>query len=262
MTRVTDEPTDPAAHPVVSREEWLTARRALLIREKAHTRERDELASARKALPWVRIEKPYRFEGAQGPASLADLFGGRDQLLVYHFMFGPEWEEGCPSCSLIADHVDGALPHLAARGVAFAAVARAPYARLAAFRTRMGWRFPWFSSHGSDFNQDFHVSASPAERSAGTVDYNFQSSPFQVEDLPGMSAFARDASGRVFHTYSAYARGLESPIGTYAWLDLAPRGRDEDGLAFTMAWVRHHDRYGPEYAVDACAGYCAPAGAR
>lgn len=231
-------------HAVVSHEEWLAARKRLLAREKELTRLRDEVARERQRLPWERVEKRYVFDGAQGRASLADLFAGRRQLLVYHFMFGPGWEQGCPSCSLVSDHVDGMLPHLAARDASFVAVSRAPLARIQAFKERMGWRFTWVSSHGSDFNHDFGVSFTPEERANGRVRYNFDEIEDPgVEEMPGMSAFYQDADGSVFHTYSSYARGLDALVGTYNWLDLAPKGRDEAGLPWPMAWVRHHDRY-------------------
>ena len=249
------------AHAVASREEWLRARKALLAREKEHTRQRDELTRARMALPWVRVEKDYRFTGPQGELSLGDLFRGRSQLLVYHFMFGPDWEEGCQSCSLISDHVDGALPHLEARGVSFTAVSRAPIAKLAAFQKRLGWRFPWVSSGKNTFNHDFGVSFT-AEEMRGEVTYNFEQMQGFLEDLPGISAFFRDSDGRIYHTYSTYARGCEPPIGAYAWLDYAPLGRNEDDLANTMAWVRHHDRYGADYAVDRETQWRPPVGAK
>jgi predicted dithiol-disulfide oxidoreductase (DUF899 family) len=230
------------AHPVVSREEWLKARTALLIKEKEHTRQRDELARQRRELPWVRIEKEYRFATARGEEKLADLFRGRSQLLVYHFMFAPDWEEGCPSCSFVCDHVDGALVHLEHRDVTFTAVSRAPLAKIEAFKKRMGWRFPWVSSGGSDFNFDFAVSFTQEQLAKGKVVYNYQLDN-GYEELPGISAFFKDGDGRVYHTYSTYARGVEPQVGTYAWLDYAPKGRDEEGLDFTMSWVRHHDRY-------------------
>jgi predicted dithiol-disulfide oxidoreductase (DUF899 family) len=230
-------------HKVVSREEWLGERKVLLAKEKAFSRSRDELARARLELPWVRLEKNYVFEGRQGRESLADLFGGRSQLIVYHFMFGPGWEQGCPSCSYMSDHVDGALPHLAARDVSFAAVSRAPLAQIRAFQERMGWGFKWLSSHGNDFNYDFHVSSTAEERAKGRLSYNYGEMDFSGEELPGASAFYKDARG-IFHTYSTYARGLDLLIGAYNWLDIAPKGRDEAGLKHTMAWVRHHDRYG------------------
>lgn len=228
---------------VVSREEWLEARKALLAKERALSRQRDELAQQRRELPSVRIEKDYVFEGPDGRASLADLFGARSQLIVYHFMFGPGWAQGCPSCSYLCDHVDGALPHLAARDVSFVAVSRAPLAQIQAFQQRMGWRFRWVSSHGNAFNYDFHVSSTAEERARGRMAYNYGEMEFSGEELPGASAFYRDAQGSVFHTYSSYARGLDLMIGAYNWLDIAPKGRDEDGLKHTMSWVRHHDKY-------------------
>ncbi len=229
---------------VVSRKKWLAARKQLLMKEKALTGIRDVVARERRQLPWVRIEKPYEFEGPAGRDSLAGLFGGRSQLIVYHFMFGPGWKEGCPSCSFLADHVDGALPHLAARDVNFAAVSRAPFAQIRPFQSRMGWRFKWVSSHGSDFNYDFHVSSTAQQRAKGKMRYNYGEMEFSGEELPGASVFCKDAAGEVFHTYSAYARGLDLMLGTYNWLDIVSKGRDEDELARTMAWVRHHDRYG------------------
>jgi predicted dithiol-disulfide oxidoreductase (DUF899 family) len=228
---------------VVSREEWLEARKALLAKERALSRQRDELARQRRELPSVRIKKDYVFEGPDGRASLADLFGARSQLIVYHFMFGPGWAQGCPSCSYLSDHVDGALPHLAARDVSFVAVSRAPLAQIQAFQQRMGWRFRWVSSHGNDFNYDFHVSPTAEERARGRVAYNYGEMDFSGEELPGASAFYKDTQGSVFHTYSSYARGLDLMIGAYNWLDIAPKGRDEDGLKHTMSWVRHHDKY-------------------
>ena len=235
--------THPVHHPVVSHAEWLAARRRHLAREKELTRLRDEIARERRELPWVKVEKKYVFDGSTGKEALADLFDGRSQLIVYHFMFGPGWEQGCPSCSFLSDHVDGTLPHLAARDVSFAAVSRAPLAQVQAFRRRMGWGFKWVSSHGDDFNYDFHVSFTPEERAKGRMRYNFGEIEFAAEELPGTSAFYKDADGQIFHTYSSYARGLDLMIGAYNWLDIAPKGRDEDGLTRTMAWVRHHDNY-------------------
>ena len=229
---------------VVSREEWLELRTIHLAREKAHTRERDALARQRRELPWVKVDKNYLFDTPAGTRTLAELFGARSQLVVYHFMFGPEWQEGCPSCSFVCDHLDGMLPHLAARDVALVAVSRAPIAKIAAFKQRMGWKFDWVSSHGSEFNGDFHVSFDPGATAAGPVYYNYRRQHFPSDEAPGASVFYKDrASGEIFHTYSTYGRGLEPLLGTYAILDMVPKRRDEDDLAFGMAWLRHHDRY-------------------
>ena len=230
-------------HAVVSREDWLTARKAHLAREKEFTRLRDRLSADRRALPWAKVDKTYVFDGPHGKVTLGELFNGRRQLIVYHFMFGPGWEEGCPSCSFLADHIDGAAVHLAQRDVTLLAVSRAPLSRLEAFKERMGWRFPWVSSQGTDFNFDFNVSFTKAEMAKGAVDYNFDRREFPSEEGPGVSVFYKDEHGQIFHTYSAYARGLDLLVGAYNYLDLAPRGRDEDALPYTMAWVRHHDRY-------------------
>jgi len=232
------------SHAIVSRDEWLEARKAHLAREKEFTRLRDQLSAERRALPWVRVDKAYAFDGPEGKATLADLFDGRSQLIVYHFMFGPGWEEGCPSCSFLADHIDGAAVHLAQRDVTLLAVSRAPLTRIEAFKKRMGWRFRWVSSYGSDFNFDYHVSFSKDKMAKGAVYYNFGAREFPSGEAPGLSVFVKDEAGAVFHTYSSYARGLDLLVGAYNYLDLAPKGRDEDALAFTMAWVRHHDRYG------------------
>jgi len=232
-------------HEIVSQEAWLAARRAHLAKEKEFTRLRDELSAERRALPWTRVEKRYAFEGPDGRQTLPELFDGRSQLIVYHFMLGPGWEEGCKSCSYVADHFDGALVHLAHRDVTLVAVSRAPLAEIEAFKERMGWRFPWFSSFGSDFNADFHVSFTKEQLAAGKVDYNYGLVEGE-DELPGLSVFYQDADGAVFHTYSAYARGLDMLVGTYNWLDLVPKGRDEAALPWTMAWVRHHDRYDQE----------------
>ncbi len=229
---------------IVSAEEWTAARRQLLAKEKELTRQQDALAEERRALPWVRVEKSYVFEGPSGERSLSDLFAGRSQLLVYHFMLGPGWKEGCPSCSLLADHLDGSTVHLASRDVTLTVVARAPYTEIAAFQRRMGWSFPWVSSHGTDFNRDYHVSFSKEEVATGSFYYNYGVNGFPSEEAPGISVFAKDASGAIFHTYSTYARGGEPIIAAYALLDMVPKGRAEDGLPWPMAWVRHHDRYG------------------
>jgi predicted dithiol-disulfide oxidoreductase (DUF899 family) len=248
-------------HPkVVSPAEWVKARKAHLAKEKEFTRLRDELSRQRRELPWEKVEKQYVFDSPNGKQKLADLFGKRSQLIVYHFMFGPGWKEGCPSCSYLADHFDGATIHLAHRDVAFAAISRAPFAEIEAFKKRMGWRFPWVSSFGSDFNYDYHVSFTPEEKAKSTakVEYNYELTEFPSEEMPGVSVFYKDKSGDIFHTYSSYARGLDILVGTYNFLDLAPKGRDEDGLAFTMAWVRHHDRYDDGYFVDAAKLYSEP----
>ena len=242
-------------HPVVSQDRWLAARKKLLAREKELTRLQDQIASERRALPWVRVEKDYRFDTLQGPRGLADLFDGRSQLMVQHFMFAPGWEQGCKSCSYMADHNDGANVHLAQRDVTLVAVSRAPLADIQRFRDRMGWRFDWVSSHGSDFNHDFGVNFSQDEMSRGQVDYNYVRQPFPHEEAPGISVFYRDENGDVFHTYSRYSRGVEVMMHTYNLLELTPKGRDEEGLDYPMAWVRHHDRY--ETAAKApAAGAC------
>ena len=228
---------------VVSQPEWLEARKALLAKEKALSRQRDELARLRRELPRVRVEKDYVFDAPEGKVRLAGLFGPRSQLIVYHFMLGPGWDAGCKSCSFLADHFEGALPHLAARDVSFVAVSRAPLAEIEAFRKRMGWGFRWVSSHGNDFNYDYHVSFRKEDLGKRKLEYNFALGDVSMEELPGASVFYKDEAGGVFHTYSTYARGLDLMLGAYNWLDLVPKGRDEDGLPFTMAWVKHHDKY-------------------
>jgi predicted dithiol-disulfide oxidoreductase (DUF899 family) len=238
-------------HKVVSREQWLAARQAHLAKEKEFTRLRDQLSAERRELPWVRVEKPYVFDTPDGKKSLADLFGGRSQLIVYHFMLGPDWDAGCPSCSLLADHFDGAAVHLAHRDVSFMAVSRAPLPEIEAYKRRMGWRFPWVSSFGSDFNYDYHVSFRP-DPAEGKVSYNYATHDFESDEMPGTSVFTKDAKGDIFHTYSAYARGLDILIGAYNWLDLAPKGRDEAELPWTMAWVRRHDEYEDVKKSDSC----------
>jgi predicted dithiol-disulfide oxidoreductase (DUF899 family) len=245
-------------HPIVSRDAWLAARKELLSKEKEFTRQRDRLSALRRELPWVKVEKAYVFDGPAGKETLADLFAGRSQLIVYHFMFGPGWEEGCPSCSLLADHFDGATVHLAQRDVTFVAISRAPLAQIEAFKQRMGWRFKWLSSYGNDFNHDYHVSFTPDEMAKGKVEYNYAMGEFPMEEAPGASVFYKDAAGDIFHTYSCYARGLDILIGAYNWLDLAPKGRDEAALPWTMAWVRHHDRYDEHaHGPDGCHGSAA-----
>ena len=230
-------------HKIVSRDEWLAARKAHLAQEKRFTKARDELSRQRRELPWVKVDKPYVFEGSTGKETLADLFGARNQLIVYHFMLGPGWQQGCKSCSFLADHFDGAATHLAQRDVTLVVVSRAPFAEIEAYQRRMGWRFKWVSSHGSDFNHDFHVSFTPAELASGDVYYNYTMEKFSSEEAPGVSVFYKNPAGDIFHTYSAYARGLDMLVGTYNFLDLAPKGRDEDRLDFTMSWVKRHDEY-------------------
>ena len=247
-------------HPkVASHSEWLEARKAFLAKEKEFTRLRDELSHQRRELPWEKVETEYIFDGPSGKKRLADLFEGRSQLMIYHFMFGPGWKEGCPSCSYLADHFDGAAIHLANRDVTLAVVSRATIAEIDAFKQRMGWRFHWVSSFGSDFNYDYHVSFTPEERAKGKVEYNYDLMEFPSEEGPGLSVFFKDSSGDIFHTYSSYARGLDILVGTYNFLDMAPKGRDEDGLVHSMAWVRHHDKYRPGYSVDPTQGYIEPA---
>jgi len=227
---------------IVSQEEWIAARKKLLKKEKEATRLLDQLSVERRQLPWVKAKK-YVFDARGGKITLADLFAGHSQLVLYHFMFGPDWKEGCPSCSFVSDHFDGALPHLAARDVTLVAVSRAPLAKIEPFRKRMGWRFPWVSSLGNDFNADFHVSFTDEEMAQGKVNYNYTLQEFPSAEAPGLSVFTRDAAGDVFHTYSTYGRGLELLMSTYRILDVVPRGRDEDQLGFPMEWVRYHDRY-------------------
>lgn len=231
-------------HPVVSRDEWLAARQRHLAHEKDFTHHRDRLSAERRALPWVKVDKAYVFDGPDGKATLADLVAGRGQLIVYHFMLGPGWEQGCPSCSFLADHFDGAVVHLAHRDVTLVAVSRAPLAEIQAFKKRMGWQFTWVSSHGNDFNRDYHVSFGADDLAKGEVYYNYRKMEFSSEEAPGASVFVKNQAGDVFHTYSTYGRGLDILIGTYNFLDLVPKGRDEADLPWTMAWVRHHDRYG------------------
>jgi predicted dithiol-disulfide oxidoreductase (DUF899 family) len=232
-------------NPIVSREEWLESRKRLLQKEKELTRLRDELSVERRTLPWVRIDKPYVFEGPQGRRTLADLFDGSSQLMTYHFMFGPAWPQGCASCSFLSDHIDGALVHLK-RAVKVMAVSRAPYSQIAPFKRRMGWQFDWVSSHGTEFNYDFQASHTPQDISNNTAYYNYELLEYPAEETHGLSVFYKDAAGEVFHTYSSYARGVEMLANTYNFLDMAPKGRDEDGFEFPMAWVRHHDRYGAD----------------
>ena len=227
-------------HAVVTRDEWLNARREMLKAEKELTRLGDKVTRERLALPWVRIGKEYAFDTLEGRRRLADLFDGRSQLLVQHLMYAPGWKEACPSCSFMADHIDGMNRHLAHHDVTLIAVSRAPLAEIEAYRNRMGWQFTWVSSFGSDFNYDFRVSFTPEEIASGHIDYNFGEWAHTGEELPGVSAFYRDDAGELFHTYSTYGRGVEVMMGTYNMLDLAPKGRNESS---GMDWVRRHDRY-------------------
>ncbi|MEB0042226.1 MULTISPECIES: thioredoxin family protein [unclassified Pseudomonas] len=225
---------------IVSREEWLTARMQHLQHEKALTQQRDQLNAERRGLPWVKVEKTYRFKGPQGTQTLCDLFGSNSQLLIYHFMFGAGWKEGCKGCSFVADHFDGANLHLPHHDVSLVVVSHAPLAEFLPFKQRMGWDFDWVSSAGSDFNEDYQVSATPEHIEAGDVIYNYELSQDPAEEMPGLSVFYKNPAGEVFHTYSTYARGMDILLGTHNLLDLTPKGRDEQS---TMGWVRHHDRY-------------------
>lgn len=236
---------------VVSRDVWLEARRQLLAREKEATHLRDRVNAERLALPWVKVEKDYAFDTPAGGKTLADLFDGRSQLIVYHFMLGPDWDAGCTGCSFLADHLDGTLPHLNHHDVTLVAVSRAPLQKVEAYRKRMGWGFPWVSSFGSDFNFDYHVSFSKEQLAGETVFYNFtpMESAEGYDELPGLSAFYKDDAGDIFHTYSSYARGPEELIGTLMILDRAPKGRNESG---TMNFVRRHDEYEDAATAHSC----------
>ncbi|QNQ08189.1 DUF899 domain-containing protein [Sphingomonas alpina] len=230
------------SHPIVPEDQWIDAMRALTAEEKAITQAQQRLSEKRRALPWVRIDKPYMFEGEDGPVLLADLFDGRTQLIVQHFMFGTDWQEGCQSCSLLADHIDGARQHFEHNDASFAAVSRAPIDKIAPYRRRMGWRFRWVSAARSDFNADHHVSF-PSDR-AGGIFYNFEHQPDPgIEELPGLSVFHRAPDGAIYRTYSCYARGLEKFMGVYAFLDVAPRGRAELKTGMMHDWLKRHDRY-------------------
>ena len=239
-------------HAVVAQQEWMTARKALLLKEKEATHLRDKINAERLALPWVRVDKEYVFDTPEGKKKLGDLFGGRSQL-VYHFMLGPGWEAGCPGCSFLSDHLDGALPHLNHHDVTLVAVSRAPLAEIEAYRKRMGWKLPWVSAFHSDFNYDYHVSFKPEELRSGKMEYNFTESPvppgFTDTELPGLSSFYKDASGEIFHTYSTYGRGPEELIGTLMILDRAPKGRNEKS---TMDFVRRHDEYEEKPGAHSC----------
>lgn len=250
---VTVSPKNPPENSIVSREEWLEARRKLLAMEKEETHLRDKVRAERQALPWVKMDKDYVFDTPTGRKTLAELFGGRSQLIIYHFMLGPEWDAGCPGCSFLSDHIDGTLPHLNNHDVTFVAVARAPLDKIEAYKKRMGWKFPWVSSFGSDFNFDFHVSFTKEDLAKDKVFYNFSAIPPEQahDELPGLSAFYKNEKGEVFHTYSSYARGGEEMIGTLMILDRAPLGRNESS---TMNFVNRHDEYEqkPEAGSSCC----------
>jgi len=231
-------------HKIVSRAEWTEARKQLLAREKQFTRDRDQLSAARRGLPWVRVTEDYVFERARGKATLAELFDGRSQLVIYHFMFAPDGKAGCKSCSFWADNFNGIVDHLAHRDVKLMAISRAPVDKLSAFARRLGWSFDWASSNGNRFNHDYGVSFTPEELATGTIAYNFGEHKAHGPDMPGISVFHRDPDGAVFHTYSCYSRGIDMVNGAYQFLDLVPNGRDEAGLPYPMSWLRHHDDYG------------------
>ena len=255
MATIATEVKHPA---VVSHDAWIAARKEFLKKEKEFTRQRDEISRLRRALPWEKVEKSYAFQSASGRVTLSELFDGRSQLVIYHFMLGPGWKEGCPSCSYIADHFDGMTIHLANRDVTLAVVSHAPIAEIEAFKKRMGWKFRWVSSHGSDFNFDYQVSLSAEDAGKKQVYYNYEMTEFPSEERPGLSVFAKDANEMIFHTYSTYARGLDILVGAYNFLDVVPKGRDEAGLKHTMAWVRHHDKYVEGYFVDPDQPYVQP----
>ena len=231
------------AHKVVSQEEWVDARKAHLAKEKEFTRLRDELSQQRRDLPWVKVEKDYVFEGPDGKQSLADLFDGRSQLIVQHFMYGPDWEEGCPSCSFWADGYNGFITHLEHRDITMVVASNAPLSSLDAYKKRMNWSFKWVSSMGSDFNRDFQVTFTPEEVEKGELYYNYRIGRFPSQEGPGASAFYRDDDGAVYHTYSCYSRGLDMLNAAYHYMDIAPKGRDEGGLPYSMAWLKRHDQY-------------------
>ncbi len=237
-------------HPIVSQAAWLEARKALLVKEKEFTRQRDELTRQIRELPWSNVDKPYSFDTTEGKQSLSELFGSNSQLIIYHFMFDPEWDEGCKSCSYLADHYNPAVVHLANRDVSLVTVSRAPLEKLLAFQERMSWSFKWVSSYGSDFNQDFHVTFTPEQMAEGTTYYNYDIKPFPVAEAPGVSVFCKDEKGDVMHTYSTYGRGLDLFISAYNFLDIVPKGRNEGDFVYSMEWVRHHDRYGDKDFVD------------
>jgi len=241
-------------HQIVSQEEWLAARTEFLRKEKEFTRMRDELSAERRALPWVKVEKNYVFDGPDGKETLADLFGRHSQLIVKHFMFGPGWSEGCVGCSFELDHLDGIVVHLAQQDIAYVVVSRAPLAKIEAFKRRMGWRVKWVSSGGNDFNYDFHVSFTPEEIANGEAYYNYAMRKIGIDEMSGRSVFYKDDNSDVFHTYSSYGRGGEDYLGTYRLIDIVPKGRTEAINGNLTDWVRHHDRYDTKAETAGAAG--------
>jgi predicted dithiol-disulfide oxidoreductase (DUF899 family) len=234
-------------HRVVSREEWVAARKMLLQKEKELTRQRDEIHRLRRELPWVTVDKTYVFEGSNGKETLSDLFNGKSQLIVQHFMFGPDWAEGCVGCSFKSDHIDGSLVHLQHHDVEFVSVSRARIEKIEAYRKRMGWQFKWVSSYASDFNFDYGVSFTPEDKARGRAVYNYRDEPYSMDELSGVSVFYKDEDAAVYHTYSTYARGDELLVGAYNYLDLTPKGRNETGPGFNLTdWVKRHDQYESE----------------
>jgi predicted dithiol-disulfide oxidoreductase (DUF899 family) len=230
-------------HQIVSKNEWITARKVLLKKEKEFTALRDQLSQQRRDLPWVAVDKEYVFDGPNGKETLSDLFDGRSQLIIYHFMYDPNWDVGCPSCSFWSDNFNGIVVHLNQRDVTMIAVSRAPYNKIDAYKKRLGWDFKWVSSYNTDFNFDYHVSFTKVELEKKEAFYNYTIQDPSVSELPGVSVFYKDPSDKIFHTYSAYERGIDILNNTYNYLDLVPKGRDEDGYDFPMAWVRRHDEY-------------------
>jgi len=245
-------------HKIVSREEWIAARKAHLAHEKEFTHARDRLSEERRALPWVKVDKDYLFDSPTGKPTLAELFKGRSQLVVQHFMFAPDWNEGCKSCSFWADGFERMIPHLAARDTTLVAVSRAPLEKLLAFKKRMGWSFDWVSSEKNHFNYDYAVSFTPEQIGSKAKVYNFGTSGFEIEEAPGISVFYRDGAGDIFHTYSCFGRGLDMMNAAYQYLDLTPLGRHEEGLPYPMDWVRLRDKYEIESGAEQYCRSCVP----
>ena len=237
-------------HAVVPKEEWTARRKELLVKEKELTKLRDQLSELRRQLPWEKVEKNYVFDGVDKNESLSELFDGKSQLIIYHFMFAPDWEEGCKSCSFLADHYEPSILHLAHRDASMVTISKAPIEKLQAFKKRMGWTFKWLSSLDSDFNYDYQASFSKEAEKKNETYYNYRDATFFSSEGPGVSVFYKDESGNIFHTYSAYARGLDALIGAYQLLDLVPKGRDEKELQYGMQWVRHHDKYDDPSVID------------